>query len=134
MEFCKVDFARCWNSYAYKNPDFLDCAVFAARLENGAEVLADTSYSGPNQVFSMPTYWNFKFWGEKGMLTFSIGEPKLTIFENGKEEPTFYTFDEKENLAWLEDFKNEINNNTFDFTKSVIDSSRAVLKIQEASK
>ena len=135
MEFTKVDFARCWNSYAYKNPDFLDCATFAARLSNGAEVLADVSYSGPSQIFSMPTYWNFKFWCEKGMLTFSLCDYKVTVYEEDTPEPIVYSLeDEKEELNWLVDFKNEIDNNLYDFTKSVIDSSRAVLKIQEASK
>ena len=60
LEVEKVDGIRTWNSYAVKNPDFKDCAVFMARLTNGAEILADVSYSAPSQVFSMPTYWNFE--------------------------------------------------------------------------
>ena len=62
LEITEIDGVRTWNAYAVKNPEFKDCAVFMARLSNGAELLADVSYSAPSQVFTMPTYWNFEIW------------------------------------------------------------------------
>lgn len=72
LSVTQVDGVRTWNSYADREPDFKDSAVFMARLNDGIQLLADVSYCGPSQVFSMPTYWNFKFWCKKGMLTFCV--------------------------------------------------------------
>lgn len=90
LEFEQVDGIRTWNAYADRIPDFKDCAVFMARLSNGAEVLADVSYSAPSQVFSMPTYWNFKIWCEKGLLTFQYTDSHVTVYEEGCSQPQVY--------------------------------------------
>lgn len=87
QDFAKIDAVRTWNSYADRHKNFRDCALLMARLENGAGVLADVSYSAPSQVFSMPTYWEFRVWCARGLLSFSLNDPELTVYEEGNKDP-----------------------------------------------
>lgn len=130
----KTDFARTWNSFATPYPFFRDCAVFALRLSNGAEVMADVSYSAPHQVFSMPTYWNFKIWCEKGLVAFALKENAVTVYEDGCKEP--YTVEGKvTDRTWFSDFLDEIESGNRENTESVLASTECALKIQaEADK
>ena len=87
LEFSAVDAARVWNAYATEQKDFCDSALFMARLENGAGVMADISYSAPSQAFTMPSYWEFRFWCERGMLTFNYVDSSVTLYLDGESEP-----------------------------------------------
>ena len=73
-EFVTVDAARVWNSFANKHSHFKDCAMVMARLDGGVGVLADVSYSAPTQVFTMPTYWEFRLWCEEGLISFCYAD------------------------------------------------------------
>lgn len=129
LELEKVDGVRTWNSYADRNRDFEDSAVFMARLTNGAELLADVSYSAPSQVFSMPTYWNFKIWCERGLLTFHYTDSKVTVFEEGVQEPQILEGIVPEK-GYFEKFLEEVNSPSREITESVLDSTRTALWIQ----
>lgn len=129
LEIEKVDGVRTWNAYAVRNPEFRDSAVFMVRLSNGAELLADVSYSAPAQVFSMPTYWNFKFWCERGLLTFQYTDSRVTIFEEGVAEPQILEGIMPEK-GYFEKFMEDIRDNSNAGTRSVIDSTRTALRIQ----
>ena len=129
----KVHAARCWNRYATRNPEFKDCAMFLAQLSNGGGLVADVSYSAPSQVFSMPTYWDFKIWCERGLLTFAATQNKVTMYAEGTPEPIVL----EETPAcgdWLSDLILEIRSGNNAFTESVLRSSRQALKLQKASK
>lgn len=132
LEIEKVDGVRTWNAYAVKNPEFKDCAVFMARLSNGAELLADVSYSAPSQVFTMPTYWNFEIWCEKGYMTFNLADNYVKVYEEGIPQMQSYEgiVEDKDYLA---EFLQEINEGTDTLTQSVIASTRATLLIQKAA-
>lgn len=130
LEFVKTDGVRTWNAYAYKHKHFKDSAVFMARLENGAEVLADVSYSAPSQVFSMPTYWEFRIWCEKGLLTFNYIDSAVTVYEEGKTNPVRHegiVSDE----GYLSEFVSEIENGSQAVTDSVLKSTETALLIQK---
>lgn len=132
MEFTKTDGARVWNSYAYKHKHFKDSAMFMARLDNGAGVLADVSYSAPSQVFSMPTYWEFNFWCERGMLTFNYSENKVTVYKEGTKEPLTYVGEPCE-YDYLDEFAAEIVNGTSSVTENVLMSTETALRIQSVA-
>ncbi|MBE6608804.1 MAG: Gfo/Idh/MocA family oxidoreductase [Ruminococcaceae bacterium] len=129
LEFAGTDGARVWNSYAYKHEHFKDSALFMARLSNGAGVIADTSYSAPSQGFSLPTYWEFRFWCEKGLLTFSYTLPDVTVYKEGVSEPVIY---KRENVEsdYLSEFIDEINSGRNEMTKNILTSTRCALGIQ----
>ena len=82
----KVLFARCWNAYAEKEPNFKDCAQFMFTLQGGVGIQADVSYSSPNShVFSLPQYWRFTLWGTKGMVEFGENSP-VRAYIDGESE------------------------------------------------
>ena len=129
-EFADADAVRTWNSYAVKNKDFRDCALIMTRLENGAGVLADVSYSAPSQVFGMPTYWEFRFWCEKGLLTFSYNDPVVYIYKEGCPDVIKRSYNGTE-TDYLTEFLAEIANNTTSVTQNVITSTETALLLQE---
>lgn len=128
-EFVSIDGGRVWNSYANRHSFFKDCAVFMARLSNGAEVIADTSYSAPSQAFSLPSYWEFRFWCERGMLSFCYNDSRVSVYEEGKAEPSFFE-GIRDERTWLTDFKAEIACGERNFTQGVFESTRTALEIQ----
>ena len=132
MEFTRIDAARVWNAYAVRHPDFKDCAVFMARLENGAGVLADISYSAPKQVFSMPTYWEFRIWCDRGLLTFSYTDTAVTVFADG--DPTPHRYEGLPPICdYLGDFAREIEENTSSLTENTLRSTETALTLQQAA-
>ena len=132
MKFVKVDAARCWNSYADKTPDFKDSATFMARLENGAGVLADVSYSAPSQVFSMPTYWNFKFWCRDALVNYNFVGDEITVYAEGeKAGRVIELVDGKSH--YLANFVDDVVANKRTFTDSVLLAMAQTLEIQNCS-
>lgn len=129
MEFAKIDAARTWNAYADRTPEFRDCAMFMARLDNGAGVMADISYSAPSQAFSLPSYWEFRIWCDKGMLVFNYKDPKVTVFEEGTEDAIVINCDPVD-CSYLKDLYEEITNDTFACTQSTMISTRTALDLQ----
>lgn len=121
--------ARTWNAYAKQEPHFEDCAIFMAELTNGAGVLADISYSTPLGVGVLPTFWEFRLWFDKAMLTFNFKDSDVTVYEEGKQQPEIL-----EGIVptsdWLNDLLDEIESGGNAFTESVLCSSRETLLAQ----
>ncbi len=128
VEFLNTDFAQVRNSYAYKHEFFKDCAIFVCTLTDGAKAMADVSYSAPSNQAALPTYWQFRCWLEKGMMTFSYNGSDVTVYDSVGKVNIFKGEAAKSN--YLSDFTDEIRNNKCSFTHSVIASSRACLEIQ----
>jgi predicted dehydrogenase len=130
LKLKSINAARCWNSYAYKTPKFRDCAIFMAELENGAGLLADVSYSAPSQVFSMPTYWDFKLWCEKGLIHFNAVQSNVYLYKEGEERATVL-LQEWEAGDYLTDLIHEIETNKTEMTESVLLATEQTLALQE---
>ena len=107
--------------------------MFLAELSNGGGLVADVSYSAPTQVFSMPTYWDFKIWCENGLLTFAATQNKVTLYKQGVAEPIVLE-ENPECSDWLKDLIAEIRSGDNTFTESVFRTSRQALNLQKASK
>ncbi len=129
LEFAKVDAVRTWNAYDTVHPDFKDSAVFMARLTNGASVLADVSYSSPKVPYLLPSYWEFRIFCERGMLSFNYEEPTVTVFEEGRAAPEILE-GHAPALPMLEEFAAAIASRDLSVSESVFASSESVLKIQ----
>lgn len=128
----KVLAAKTWNAYATEQPKFKDCAMFMAQLTGGAGLIADVSYSAPMQIYKSDTYWNFKFWCDKGMLTFSYNDNRVFVYKHDKAEPMILdgVMDE---CNYLDDLIAEIENSESVMTDSVLLSTLDALKIQAAA-
>ena len=133
LEFEKINASRVWNSYAKSEPDFKDCANFMATLSNGAGVIADVSYSAPMQYYKTDNYWNFKFWCEKGMLTFNFNSKELTIYDMDSQEPRVIPAVD-EGAYYLDDLLKDIKSDNREFTESVFVSSKVALDVQAKAK
>jgi len=123
----KINAARCWNAYAGKEPHFNDCAIFMAELDNGAGLLADVSYSAPS--YGLPTYWNFKFWCERGLLTFHGFDKKVYVYETGRAEQAFDG--SIPTIDYLDEFITEVEKGTARLTENVLSMTEVCLKIQK---
>ena len=131
MEITHVDAVRTWNAYAHLHPNFRDCALLMARLENGAGLLADASYSAPSQAFSMPSYWEFRFWCARGMLSFNYVDGFVTVFEEGKDSPARIE-GVKASADYLERFVTEVNTSEQrEETEGVLRSTQTALRLQQ---
>lgn len=124
----KVDFARCWNAFAKDEPHFKDCAQFNVRMGD-MTVTGDVSYSAPS--FAHPFYWNFCFWGEKGMVNFNRMDRNLYLYKADSKE--IIECDDRE-TDYMRDFIYEVNGketqmNTYD----ILMSQRQVLRIQKTA-
>ena len=106
--------------------------MFMAELENGAGLIADVSYSAPSQVFSMPTYWDFKLWCEKGLIHFNATQAKVYVYKEG-EPQTVVLEEEIEVGDYLTDLMQEIKTNDVAITESVIFATSQTLALQEYS-
>ena len=130
QEISHIDAARTWNAYATRHPEFKDCAAFMARLESGAAVLADVSYSAPAQVFTLPTYWEFRIWCDRGMLTFHYTDPAVTVYEESNPEAQILPGITPDG-DYLTEFADEITHNTRIITENVLRSTETALTIQQ---
>ena len=119
-----ISFAKTWNAFAKEEPGFKDSAQFMIEMEN-MSVMADVSYAAPVFDGILPTYWNFKLWGDKGMLSFSYCDRNIHIY---KDKETIISC-EGTKITLLDDFYDEIRgNNTI--LIDMFKSQEQVLKIQ----
>ncbi|MBQ4527351.1 MAG: Gfo/Idh/MocA family oxidoreductase [Clostridia bacterium] len=124
----KIDFAKTWNAFADRAPDFKDSAVFTVTMED-VTVSADVSYSAPS--FTVPTYWNFQFWGIEGMISFNYWDNRVHIY---KKEETVIDCDEMKSPVYFAEFINQTEGKpSLMTTKDILQSQRQVLMIQKAS-
>ncbi|MBQ7109415.1 MAG: Gfo/Idh/MocA family oxidoreductase [Clostridia bacterium] len=125
----KVNFAKTWNAFAKEEPEFKDCGQFMAEMEN-MSLMADVSYAAPKFRGIMPTYWDFYFWGTKGMIKFNLKSSTIHIFKTDEEiiecAPS--------KTQYLQDFLLEIKGEkTIMNTLGILESQRQVLMIQRAA-
>jgi len=131
----RVVSARCWNAFAREAPLFKDCAQFMAELSNGAGLMGDVSYSAPNSLgSSLPSYWRFTIWGDKGIVEFNLGSKEILMALDGNSQIEFIKVPDIRTGDSLGTFIDEVNGKEVIIdTASVIKSSRNTLLIQEAA-
>lgn len=123
-----IHYARTWNAFADKEPQFLDCGQFSVSMEDIA-VNADVSYAAPAFQGILPTYWSFYFWGTKGMLHFNLKDSNVIRLYRDKEEIIECV---KPDTDYLHDFMNEIKGiHTMLDTEGVLESQKQILEIQK---
>lgn len=122
----KINCAKTWNAFAEAEPDFKDCGQFMAEMEN-ISVMADVSYAAPKFEGTLPTYWDFYFWGTDGMLNFNLRSNEIRIYKNSEEIIEC----PEVKPGYLKDFLLEINGTkTIMDTFDILKSQRQVLEIQ----
>ena len=126
----KINCSKERNAYATEVPAFKDCSQFMVDME-GISVMADVSYASPKCNKTLPTYWDFYFWGLDGMINFRCSETVIHLYKGSEqiiecERPT---------SKYYEDFIKEINGEGYmTNTKYTLESQKQILMIQEAAK
>lgn len=83
-DLTQINCTKTWNAFAKRAPQFSDCAQFMAQMGPIA-LTGDVSYSAPACGYEMPTYWEFRFWCDKGMLRFHYTDPRLFLYREEQE-------------------------------------------------
>lgn len=123
-----VDFSKTWNAFADKAPQFKDSAIFSVTMDD-MTVSGDVSYSAPS--FTVPTYWDFYFWGTDGMLNFRYWDNKVHIY---KKEETVIDCGEIKSPEYFNEFIKETERKeSLMNTKDILKSQRQTLIIQGES-
>lgn len=123
---------RTKNAYATEEPHFLDSGTFLCELSQGADLMADVSYSSPDGMqYAMPTYWSFQVWGLDGMLSFARNVPTLTLYKKDANEPISIT-PHPIGKSLLDDFLDCVagKQNTVITTAEMLEATRTTLQIQ----
>jgi len=111
LEIKNIVGVRCWNAYAEQEPTFKDCGQFILELSNQAGVIADISYAMPNSIgYSSPYYWEFRIWGNRGMISFSANTDGVTLYKEGEKSAVQYPKIESVRTI-LDDLVEEIEGN-----------------------
>lgn len=134
LKFETIHAARCWNAFAPEFPHFKDGGQMMLSMNNGCGVLGDVSYFMPDQGgYASPHYWRITIWGREGVL--ETATTSKSILKNAKGEMTDCDLpDVTANYFdyFLKDIEGASSSDDLD-TAQVIQSSRAVLKIQQAA-
>lgn len=127
----KINCAKERNAFATEEKGFMDCGQFMVEMEN-ISLMADVSYASPKCNKTLPTYWDFYFWGLTGMINFRCSETVIHLYQ-GTEKIIEC---EKLGSKYLFDFIDEINGKGYkNNTAYTLESQRQILKIQkEATK
>lgn len=134
LEFETINAARCWNAFAPEYPHFKDGAQMMLTMNNGCGVLGDVSYFMPDKGgYASPHYWRMTLWGREGVL--ETATTSQSILQNAKGELVEVDLPDVENNYFdyfIKDIQGASSGDDLN-TQQVIDSSRAVLKIQQAA-
>lgn len=126
-----LDAARTWNAYATEHPHFDDCAIFMGRTNGGAGVLADVSYAAPQQG-TLPTYWRFEIWCERGLVSLCAAEPTVTVYEKGVKEAQILP-GEDHAFSMVDEFLFSVRAGGREMTERVLCATHTALRIQQAA-
>jgi len=135
MKFTELTAASTWNAFADECPIFNDGAQFMAKMENGCGVMADISYFAPNSCgFALPYYWEFTFWGKKGVARTCLSDENIKLSLNGDKGTSLIALPATVQDDYFVQFLNELAGKPGDLnTATVIESARTSLKIQQAA-
>lgn len=121
-----INYAGVRNAFASKEPNFKDSAHLIADFGT-IRVMGDVSYAAPSFDGILPTYWDFYFWGAKGMINFNYKSRDIRIYKKNCENIEC----EERKPGYLRDFMKEIvGEKTMMNTRGILQSQRQVLEIQ----
>ncbi|MCK5804473.1 MAG: Gfo/Idh/MocA family oxidoreductase, partial [Lentisphaeria bacterium] len=136
MRFTEVTAAREWCAFKLDGTSqFPDAAQFMLKMENGCGVMGDVSFISPASCgFSLPYYWEFTFWGSKGVLRCGLNRDTLDLSVEGEKETLRIPKLQEPQPDYFEFFLRELAGNPGAITTSgILSASRKALKIQRAA-
>lgn len=124
--------AREWNFYAKDVPYFQDSAQFILKMSSGAGVVGDVSYAAPDSHgYDHPAYWQFRVWGEEGMMTWSAVSDGVMLYQNGEAAKKLPGKAPKEN--YLDRFLRAVGNEDRTYTHDILGAAGDTLRVEETA-
>jgi len=135
MRFTEVVAARNWRAFKIEDSPFRDAAQMMLTMENGCGVMGDVSFVAPASCgFSLPYYWEFTFWGSKGVLRVGLNRETLDLSREGSKEMERIPKRQERVPDYFDLFMRELAGTPGDLTtETIIDVSRKTLLIQQAA-
>ena len=124
--------ARAWNAYASAAPNFKDSAQGMYVMDDGCGVIFDVSYAAPSGC-KTPYYWQFRIWGEKGVLDFHCTSDGVTAYLVNGGEGKVYPASEPM-LDYYTSFIAEVEGNKGEWgTEDFLSVTESTLRLQNLS-
>ncbi|MFA7232098.1 MAG: Gfo/Idh/MocA family oxidoreductase [Victivallaceae bacterium] len=132
LKFTGVNSARTWNAFAKECPTFEDAGQFMLTMDNGCGALGDVSYFAPDSCgFTLPYYWEFTFWGTKGVLRTNLKDDSVAVTFNGDKGISRIAPTVKIQPDYFAQFIDDLNGKETEMnTDSVLGIARKTLQIQ----
>ncbi len=133
-EFREIVAARCWNAGLKRHPQFRNAGQLMMVMEGGCGVLGDVSYISPDGFrYTLPQYWRFTFWGERGMLEMGLNVPKIRVYSASAEQPELFEPAPDRAGGYLDDLLAAVRGLKRRHDPQLVSATRISLKAQEAA-
>ena len=132
--FVEVVAARSWNAGLSAHPGFRNAAQVMMILDGGCGVTGDLSYISPDGFrYSLPQYWRFNFWGDRGMIECGLNLPKVRLYRSDSEAVEEIEPPPDRNGGYLDDVLTAIRKGTSCPNDSLFAATEVCLKAQAAA-
>jgi predicted dehydrogenase len=132
--FSRILAARCWNAGLSTAPGFGNAAQVMLVMDGGCGVIGDVSYISPDGFrYSLPQYWRFNFWGDRGMIESGLNLPKLRLYRSDADTVEEIDLPPDRSGGYLEDLLLAIRTGRSYPNHSLFSATQVCLKAQEAA-
>jgi predicted dehydrogenase len=132
--FAQVVAARSWNAGLSAYPRFRNAAQVMLILDGGCGVIGDLSYISPDAFrYSLPQYWRFNFWGDRGMIESGLNLPKVRLYRSESEAVEELEPSPDRTGGYLDDLLLAIRTGNSHPNDALFSATEVCLKAQEAA-
>jgi predicted dehydrogenase len=132
--FSEVVAARSWNAGLRAHPRFRNAAQVMMILDGGCGVVGDLSYVSPDGFrYSLPQYWRFNFWGDRGMIECGLNLPKVRLYRSDSGAVEEMKPPPDRTGGYLDDLLSAIRRGTNDSNNALFSATEVCLRAQAAA-
>lgn len=133
--FSQILAARSWNAGpTAAHPRFHNAAQLMLVMDGGCGVIGDVSYISPDGFrYSLPQYWRFNFWGDRGMIEAGFNVPKVWLYRSDSDTVEEIEPPPDRSGGYLDDLLRAIRAKRGYPNASLFSATEVCLKAQEAA-
>jgi predicted dehydrogenase len=126
--------ARSWNAGLPAHHRFHNAAQLMLVQDGGCGVIGDVSYVSPDGLhYSLPQYWRFNFWGDRGMIESGLNLPKVQLYRSDADSVEEHEPLPDRSGGYLEDLHEAIRAGSGKPDASLFAATEVCLKAQAAA-
>jgi predicted dehydrogenase len=133
--FSEILAARSWNAGpAAAWPHFHNAAQLVLVMDGGCGVIGDVSYISPDGFgYSLPQYWRFNFWGDRGMIESGFNLPKVSLYRSDSDTAERIVPPPDRTGGYVDDLLHAIRSGDGDPSAPLFSATEVCLKTQQAA-